>query len=250
MPIFDYVDERMKVVSSRPRPEARPGSALHGDNRRLRGYHITTAAVSALNSAVEHVYAVRALFVDAHISLPHVPLTLLRSALEDASLTVWLLQPDEPGERMTRALRTWYRDMGDRSKYEDTEGIVRRHSRWQSAKVRQEDILAVARERGLDPARVQQRLSATAVIRAAAAVIDDGSQAGRLWQLSSGQAHGRIWAILKNQAAYASATSRGTYNVSLVANKQNVIALAQLDHSLIVKGEELLQLRSELDRKR
>jgi hypothetical protein len=243
LPILEDAEARMTRVSAVARDPVEDGSALEGDDRKLKGWHLSTLAVSALNTAIEHVHAVKLLLVDAKAAPPHALLTLLRSALEDASLAVWLLAPDERQERLTRALRAWHRDFGDRAGFEKHERVQLRSKQWRSGTARQQQMIELATHLGLDAATVRKRLTATAVIDEATAAIGQRDDGLRLWSLSSGQAHGRLWAVMKNVPTDAT-RQKSNFAIRFVVDESNVIDLARIDHALILRADELLDERS------
>jgi hypothetical protein len=247
LPILDDAEKRMTRTSTVARDPVEDGSPLDGDDRKLKGWHLSTLAVSALNTAIEHVHAVKVILVDAGVAPPHALLTLLRSALEDGSMAVWLLAPDERKERLTRALRAWHRDFGDRAGFEKHEKVQLRSKQWRSGTARQQQMVELATHLGLDAATVTKRLTATSVIDEATASIGQRDEALRLWSLSSGQAHGRLWAAMKNVPTDAT-RQKSHFAVRFVVDESNVIGLARIAHALIVRADELLDQRSRRQR--
>jgi hypothetical protein len=73
--------------------DVQPGSSLLKDDEVTSPYLLSHAVRGALVSAVDHLDAFRALIQDAHVVHPRATLTLLRAALENAALAVWLLGP-------------------------------------------------------------------------------------------------------------------------------------------------------------
>lgn len=80
-----------------------PLSTIAMDDQALKPYLLTTEVQYALSSCIDHLQTVRNLAaVDL---LPNVATyTLFRSALEHASLAMWLLDPDDQSERRKRVL--------------------------------------------------------------------------------------------------------------------------------------------------
>lgn len=78
---------------------------MAGNDARLVDFPPSTLILSGLDVAIEQMHALTVLFMDARVAHPHVPLTLLPAALEDASRALWLIAPDSRPERLLRALR-------------------------------------------------------------------------------------------------------------------------------------------------
>jgi hypothetical protein len=102
--IFELADQ-WHLETTGPPPMAEPGSALAGDDARLGGLQLSHLAWTSHLSAVEHLYVIRVLIVDAKRLDPHAAYTLIRSALESAAGVVWLLAPGPRAARLARALR-------------------------------------------------------------------------------------------------------------------------------------------------
>src|SRR5690349_15715455 len=81
------------------------GSALCGDDRRSAPYHVSHEAWQRLDSAVDHLFALKVLIADAGVLPTYAPFTLLRAAIENAASAVWLLDPSSRSERVLRRLR-------------------------------------------------------------------------------------------------------------------------------------------------
>ncbi|WP_138315007.1 hypothetical protein [Rhodoluna limnophila] len=78
-------------------------SAIGLDDLALKPYLLTTEVQYALSSCIDHLQTIRNL--TATDLIPNLAAyTLVRSALEHASLAMWFLDPDDPQERRRRVL--------------------------------------------------------------------------------------------------------------------------------------------------
>jgi hypothetical protein len=89
-----------QVRTERRAGDVHAGSSLWKDDEVTSPYLMSHSVRGALVSAVDHLNAFRALVQDAHVVHPRATLTLLRAALENAALAVWLLAPANRNERV------------------------------------------------------------------------------------------------------------------------------------------------------
>ena len=82
-----------------------PGSALLGDDRWADSYRVSHGAQHRLHSAIDNLYAVKLLLVDASSLPTFAAFTLIRAGMENAALVSWLLQPATRPERVRRRLQ-------------------------------------------------------------------------------------------------------------------------------------------------
>lgn len=94
---------RIDPDAARPRPS--PGSAMCADDERAHPYQLSHASWHSLSHSVDHLSCLRALLKDAGVIHMYAPYSLVRSALENASAAVWMLQPASRAERVARRLR-------------------------------------------------------------------------------------------------------------------------------------------------
>jgi hypothetical protein len=168
LPVFRDVRRRCEVGTRTPRRPPGPGSAMAGDDSRLPGFPPSTLIVSSLDVAIEQIHALSVLFIDAQLAHPHVPLTLLRASLEDASRALWLIAPDSRPERLLRALRVWHQDFGDRAEYEQSKP---QEPGRKTGRERQQEMRDKAMAFGLPADTVAGSLPATSMIRRAGELI-------------------------------------------------------------------------------
>lgn len=89
-----------------------PGSAMAGDDTATDPFRVSTVAWHSITAAVDHIRCFRDSLITNRtpasietLVRTHSQYTLLRAALENASLAVWLLAADDRAERITRRLR-------------------------------------------------------------------------------------------------------------------------------------------------
>lgn len=189
--------ERTGAASSRPAP----GSLLAKDDQVTNPYCISHAAVGALVSAVDHMDALRTLVEDAHVVHARAPLTLLRGSLENASIAVWLLAPENRKERVRRRLRWQWED----EKYGVDAARLIDRSPGLTLEERRAKIESVARVCDLDDDDVGRLfkkgkgVSFGWVVKTAgdeARGGPGGETAKFVWMGASGIAHVQNWAVL------------------------------------------------------
>jgi hypothetical protein len=95
-----------------------PGSPLTLDDKALEPYHLSHVVANCLTNAADVLATARlVLDDDGAIRVPVIGIyPLMRSALEASSLAIWLLSPDEPHIRRSRALAVRWTDLV----YDDT----------------------------------------------------------------------------------------------------------------------------------
>lgn len=108
---LEIVPDWVNLTGSPP-PQLVPGCGLAYDDRRAGSYQVSHAVWAAMLAAVDHLACLRdSLFhwtgpdqVEARIHILG-QFSLVRGALENASRAVWMLEPDDPDERLLRRLR-------------------------------------------------------------------------------------------------------------------------------------------------
>lgn len=188
-PDIDHALERVRTADAF-RTEA--GSALAGDDAAIRpsSYSVTAAAMSCLGSGMDHLHALKSHVNDGPMLHISSPFSLARGALENLSIAYWILHPAERADRVERTLR-WYAqncldaeralrpqgvDCGAEQDLLKLEGVARR-------------ITGVAAD------MVRRGHSSTAAVKYTDQHVTEARTVLYAWQLCSGFAHGRGWAI-------------------------------------------------------
>lgn len=188
----DAVEQQLNEDSS-----AMAGSSLQSDDEVVAPHRLSSAARQALGSSVMHFVALRAL-VEAKVMPGPACFTLMRAALENAAIAVWLLAPEDQVERIFRLLRLHWADVGDELNGTKELGLDPGPFRDQ----RKADLHALGRAAGLSSDQVSclasRKVSFTSIIKTAGdeATIPDmtGRRAVTLWKAASGVTHARSWA--------------------------------------------------------
>src|ERR1700733_323624 len=181
---------RTAAEADRLRPA--PGSQLREDDDQADPYHVSHAAWRSLSTAVDHLSCLRVPLGDAKTIHMYAPFTLVRSALENGSAAVWMLQPPQRGERLARRFRFAIEDIrnGERARKLTGQAGPR------TEKERIDQIRDIAGPAGLDAAALKQRATYSEIIQA----VDESRNARHTiemsWKVCSGFAHGDMWATL------------------------------------------------------
>lgn len=179
--------------TSAPAPAVERGSSLAGDDAALGPLHLSHAAWFAWTIVVDQLEAVRALVEDLGRTQPWAHHTLLRSALENAATALWLLAPAGRDERVRRRLKLAGQDVYESERAQQLSGVTPAPPGRLPAE-RREEIIRLARARGLDASDVLGRFGYRTVIREAAGDTTVPSDVLELiWMTGSGIAHGRTW---------------------------------------------------------
>jgi hypothetical protein len=158
------------------------------------------------------------------------PWTLLRGALEPASIALWVLKGGSRPYRRERALRVWNADYTERAKWEKD----RRFTPVPPAKSGNDRAAAVrglAKDKtlGLRSQQISQQLSLSDT------VADAGKYAGwkreearARWREASGFAHGRTWPLLSLTSPVGAEVIRGGVGLALTVDEKRLGELARL----------------------
>lgn len=183
---------RVDPEAGQPLP-APPGSAMCTDDRLTHPYELGHAAWHSLSHAVDHLNCLRALLSDAGVIHMYAPYSLIRSALENASAAVWMLDPKPRSERLARRLRFAADDIRNHESAKRLVNIVGPRSE----KERIAEVRDIARQAGIDPVQAVQKAGYWEIVNAAASVL--GSETTVIpftWKLCSGITHGDLWTTL------------------------------------------------------
>jgi hypothetical protein len=93
--------------------DAAPGSLLHVADALSEPHQSSHVVGYLLLTAVDHLHALKMVMVDAGSQHIFAPYTLIRGAIENASMALWVLQQDDPRSVAVRALTLEYRGLLD-----------------------------------------------------------------------------------------------------------------------------------------
>lgn len=168
-----------------------PGSLLASDDEASGPYRVSYVVHSGLISGIDHLHALKSLVLDAGVLHVAAPFSLIRGALENFATAAWVLNGQTQAERVSRALRWQAKDIKDSDRATSGKGIPGARpleDRWGP-------LDEVADTHSLGRAYRNGYTSTEAVEAAEAAFPDLRFGVLFPWQLCSGFAHGRPWAI-------------------------------------------------------
>lgn len=99
--LMTMIDGWFERTSKKP-AAIKPGSDLDADDQATDYLHVSHMVTTSLLHAVDHLHCLKTLIVEAKMLHTSAPFTLIRSAVENASVAVWLLAPEDPQERRLR----------------------------------------------------------------------------------------------------------------------------------------------------
>lgn len=223
--------------------EAGAGSALRGDDNKVHPYETSHAVWAALSHAVDHLHAVRSMVRDAAVIHNYAPYTLLRAAIENAAVAVWLLAPAGRPERIERRLRHAAADIKGGEEVKELIG----HQGPRTKQQRVDQIRAIAAGvTGVNVDRASAPASFRAVVKSAGEQIRMGGKTTRLlWHMGSGIAHGDLWATVSaTQTDELPGAPAGMKHMRVSAGMPSIYMMSAAAFDLIEKGFELAELRA------
>ena len=183
------------------------GSKLETDDKLAHPFNVSPVPRSAITAAVSHLGALRdSLFqstgpdeVRARIHA-HGQLTLVRGALENASMAFWLLEDDQSVERIVRRMQEDWEEVRQLE-------VVRSEVGSASPKTmadREQEMTDLLVKVGGDPSRLKKRPGYGEIVKLAGASQPTGAKTALvIWKACSSVAHGELRgliAYLKNMA--------------------------------------------------
>ena len=177
-----------------------PGSELEADDKLAHPFTVSPAPWSAITAAVSHLGALRdSIFrsngpakVHAQIHT-HGQLTLVRGALENASLAFWLLEDDQSAERIVRRMQEDWEEVRQLE-------AVRIEVGSSSAKTmtdREKEMTDFLVKVGADPVRLKKRPGYGEIVKLAGMRQPTGARtAFVIWKACSSIAHGELRGLI------------------------------------------------------
>lgn len=195
------------------------GSELEADDKLAHPFTVSPVPWSAITAAVSHLGALRdSLF---HVTGPtevrarihtHGQLTLVRGALENASMAVWLLEDDRSVERIVRRMQEDWEEVRQLE-------IVRTEVGSPSAKTladREKEMKDLLVRVGGDPSRLKKRPGYGEIVGLVGASQPTGAKTAFVtWKACSSVAHGE----LRGLVAYLKNTTVETPSTGMQLNQ-------------------------------
>lgn len=168
-----------------------PGSSLARDDEASGPYRVSYVVHSGLIAGIDHLHALKSLILDAGVVHVAAPFSLTRGALENFAMAAWVLNGQTQAERVSRALRWQAKNVKDSDRATSGKGIP--GSRPIAERWGRLDEVADRHSLGRT---YRKGYTSTETVEAAEAAFPE-LRFGVLfpWQLCSGFAHGRPWAI-------------------------------------------------------
>ncbi|MFC9997022.1 hypothetical protein [Nocardia sp. NPDC127526] len=198
-PLIEQAMQRVGAMNEFP---VKAGSSLAGDDRASQPYQVSHTVRCCIHAGVDHLHALKRQVVDASVLHTMAPFSLARGALENLSIAYWILRPQRRDERVARTLRWHARNVRDAEHAKAPRGLPNSLSEPYLLKIEE-----VAGKRSGITAKVRDGYKSYDAVKYSQ---DNAVAAGSVlwaWQLCSGFAHGRPWAIL-------GASDRETYPTS------------------------------------
>lgn len=176
-----------------------PGSDFEGDDMATHPYNASPAAWAAMTAAVSHLLCLReSLFrrrdpntvvVRLHT---HAQLTLIRGALENAAVAVWLMHPDERTVRVLRRLQQEYDEVRQLDVAAKLAGLPAERS----LEDRLGELSELATAAGASASSIKNRPGYEKIVGASGHLVPVGSKMTQLiWKAGSAIAHGEMRAL-------------------------------------------------------
>jgi hypothetical protein len=252
--VFRAVDlwlERQATQTGEPPPR----SSLGEIDRRTAPYQVSHKVRGLLSSAVDHLHALKHLTVEAR-ALHRCAPTLIRPALENACVAVWLLSPSRRNDRIIRRLRLQCADFNDGHKMhvllaetQDSEWLT---SRVEKLRIRASSAELTVAEQELVFSRIP---GYGRIVREAGATLgdQDADAVEFSWRACSGISHADTWATLSiNQVrivrTYAESIPGAgeVLEAHLTADEKLVEFMTLVAARMILHAWELYDLRATL----
>jgi hypothetical protein len=187
-------DRQETVVQANSKAEASPADL---DSQHRLGRFVWEIASQSLGVAGDHLDAWRGLIEEAHTQPGWAHMTLLRGAIESASLCRWLIDPAATSaQRVQRGVAAQLRDWDERQKFEQASGADKlpRTGEARTGRQRVNELVEARRANGVPEMSVP-----TFVKLCDGYAIAGGPGGDALYRLGSVFAHGMQWTLLVSE---------------------------------------------------
>ncbi|MER7763805.1 hypothetical protein [Streptomyces sp. NPDC097619] len=244
LPLFQELESRREQGAYQPLSDPAPSSSLHVDEEPLGTYSASFLIRNSYGAGIAHADALRRLVHAGEVD-PFSPWTLMRGALENFAMGVWLLDGPGRAERRRRTLALWYEDMRNRANHEVASG----HEPGPEGKTGRErrgQIADLATSLGIDPGSLSKPQAGLTIKEAAQSAGLKPTSVDAAWQAASGFAHGRYWTNLRASAPVAARqSSPDTYSIAFVLDEGRHRPLVQYTHTLLRHLRTRYEARAE-----
>lgn len=231
--VWDHIGPGIEATMERVRAvdmfRAPKGSALAADDISIGPYSVSGAAAMCLFSGMDHLQALKSHVVDGPMLHILSPFTLARGALENLSIAYWILHPAERKDRIEHALRWYSQNHLDAERAYRSSGTEDFKAEPELLKLEE----LARRSIGVAPGSVRRGHSSTVAVRYADEHTIEAQKVLYAWQLCSGFAHGRGWAIHgSSNIERVSSAGRKDGHLRLTANPTAVLWVATISAHL------------------
>lgn len=185
------VDRMMDRINDSTDFAVSPESSLAGDDQASDPYQVSHAVQMCIVAGVDHLHAMKSLFIDLNVLHSGAPFTLVRGALEIFSSGFWILQPAKRNTRVERVLRWNAKNFHDQHPALESlslSDVAKRDAKYAR-------LGEIAGRRGIPAADVARGYSSTEAVKCAEEFAPTAEPL-LPWRMCSGYAHGRPWVYL------------------------------------------------------
>ncbi len=159
-------------------------------DERTQPHNLSNATWHSLIHAVDHLNCLNTLLKDAGMIHVFAPYSLVRSALENSSAAVWMLQPARRTERVARALRFATTDIRNGEEAKRMTGTTGPRSEQD----RISQVRAIAKRSGVEETEALRKVGYWEIVKFASSTLGpEDDLALFCWKLCSGITHGDSW---------------------------------------------------------
>ncbi|BBZ82696.1 hypothetical protein MABM_26120 [Mycobacteroides abscessus] len=236
------IDKMMERVGNPEDFAVAPGSPLFGDDRVSTPYQVSHAARMCLVSGVDHLHAAKSLVLDLKVLHASAVYSLLRGSLENLAAAFWILNPPQRNERIEHALRWHAKNFREQNIALEPCGL----SDESSYQGKLAKLHAVASPRNISNQKVDAGFRSSTVVKYTEEQLPNVSPL-LPWQVCSGFAHGRPWAVLgMSEQEHYETVAPGVMNVRLTSGLDRVLFPALSTFRLMVAVVDVLQRRAHV----
>ena len=169
-------------------------SSLAGDDAKTEPYQLSHGVAQSITNAIDHLHCFRMALTGTGDNIlrlhTYAPFTLLRGAIENAAIAVWILSPSSRDDRIIRYLRHELTSAKKLKKILKVAGDPVAPGTHE----RENELLAIADARSIDRSKITDEVTATEIVKSASETTgfkdDEMDLVLVFWKLCSGIAHG------------------------------------------------------------
>jgi hypothetical protein len=224
------------------------GSPFAGDDARTHPYELSHGVTQSITNAIDHLHCFRMALTgtgDDVLRLhTYAPFTLLRGAIENSAIAVWVMSPPGRRDRIVRHLR---HEMTSANK-------IKRILKEAGDPVapgthdRETALLAIAGAYSIEDSKIKKEVTATEIVKSASETVGltDGklAMAFLFWKLCSGIAHGDRGLLHLFEIQDIEPIQPGISSVIVTAKTEQVLSGSRGAVAMITTALKLAERRS------